>query len=90
MTPSRRDLTRLAALGSAAVTIGIPIALVAKTWIPLETSRHDTETTPGEPESDLDERPGNRDRNQNNRQREPKSKTSRKGSAKSGTPVPEP
>ncbi len=33
---SRRNLTRLIALGSAAGVIGVPIALIAATWKPLE------------------------------------------------------
>jgi hypothetical protein len=38
MSKSRRDLTRLVALGSAAGMIGVPIALIASTWQPLESA----------------------------------------------------
>jgi hypothetical protein len=89
MSASRRDLTHLIALGSAAGLIGIPVALVARTWIPLETSRRDTGTTPGEPESDLDVQQGNRDRNQNNRRRDRQPKEPQHDNPRAGASSPE-
>jgi hypothetical protein len=89
MNTSRRSATRLLAWGSAAGVIGVPIALMARTWTPLETPRRDTGSTPGEPGSDPDAQPGNRGRNAD-RRREPKAKTSRRGGAASDSATPEP
>jgi hypothetical protein len=55
MSHSRRDLTRLIALGSAAGVIGVPVALIASTWQPLEPTPSNRQIDDGEEES----RPGN-------------------------------
>ena len=90
MSPSRRDLARLIALGSAAGVIGVPIALVATTWTPLETSRRDTRTPLGEQEEDGDAQQGNQGRNENNRRRDGQPKEPQRGSPRSGASTPEP
>jgi hypothetical protein len=55
MSHSRRDLTRLVALGSAAGVIGVPVALIASTWQPLEPTPSIRQNDDVEEES----RPGN-------------------------------
>jgi hypothetical protein len=50
MSQSRRDLTRLVALGSAAGMIGIPIALIASTWQPLEPASSSRQSDDAEDE----------------------------------------
>jgi hypothetical protein len=90
MRSSRRNLTQLIALGAAAGVIGIPIALITRTWTPLETPRRDTGTTPGESDADPDARQGDRGTDQDGRRREPKAKTSRRGNSESGSSTPEP
>jgi hypothetical protein len=55
MSHSRRDLTRLIALGSAAGVIGVPVALIASTWQPLEPTPSNRQNDDVEEES----RPGN-------------------------------
>jgi hypothetical protein len=87
---SRRNLSQLIALGAAAGVIGIPIALIARTWTPLETPRRDTGTTPGESEGDPDARQGDRGTDQDGRRREPKAKTSRREGSPSGSSTPDP
>ena len=48
MNASRRDLTRLLALGAAAAVIGVPIGLMALTWMPLEPVPGNTRDDDGE------------------------------------------
>jgi hypothetical protein len=55
MSHSRRDLTRLIALASAAGVIGVPVALIASTWQPLEPTPSNRKNDDVEEES----RPGN-------------------------------
>jgi hypothetical protein len=89
MSASRRDLTQLIALGSAACLIGIPIALIARTWTPLETPRRDMGTIPGEPEGNPNAQQGNRDRNQNNRRRDRQPKEPQQDNPGAGASTPE-
>ena len=65
MNPSRRDLSRLIALGSAAAVIGVPVVLVASTWEPLEpmprNGRADADEPELQPSTDREQRRTERD-----------------------------
>ena len=90
MNVSRRDLTRLIGIGAAVVTIGVPIALVAITWTPLESSRRDRAISSGEPEGERDAQQGNGESNRDWQRREREPKSAQSGSAPTVASTPEP
>ena len=90
MNVSRRDMTRLIGIGAAVVTIGVPIALVATTWTPLESSRRDRAISSGEPEGEPDAQQGNGESNRNRQQREREPKSSQRDSGQAVASTPEP
>jgi hypothetical protein len=90
MNVSRRDMTRLIGIGAAVVTIGVPIALVAITWTPLESSRRDRAISSGEPQGEREAQPGNSESNRDPQRREREPKSSQRGMAPSVASTPEP
>lgn len=64
MNSSRREVNRIAALAAAVSVVGVPLALIATTWQPLEPAARgsDEEEDSEVPEDEVGEQPRTRER----------------------------